>query len=283
MAVFAWGVLVLLFVEVPLIVLLDRFASGFLPMLSQFGKMSPQEMNALALDMQQRMALMQALLLPAFLVRAVIAAAVYRSVLEPSRSAFASLRIGRQEAWLLLLIFAFMALAYLVLIPLYFVVIAGVLGALLLVSPFNLIGPVAIVIALVAAIWAGARLSLAAPMTFADRRFRLFESWSATRRHGLTLVGLGLMIFLFSLVVNLVLIGVGLAVVLAIAGGWPTSVHQVGDWIVAVRALDLRQSAVWLVPLAVVAAALYGAMSAIVTAPWASAYQQLKARPIARA
>ena len=283
MAVFAWGVLILLFVEVPLIVLLDRFASGFLPMLSRVGRISPQEMNALSLDMQQRMALMQALLLPAFLVRAVIAAAVYRSVLEPSRSAFASLRIGRQEAWLLLLTFAFMALAYLVVIPLYLVVIGGVLGALLLVSPFNLIGPVAIVIALLAAIWGGARLGLAAPMTFADRRFRLFESWSATRRHGLALVGLGLMIFLFSLVVNLVLIGVGLAVVLAIAGGWPTSVHQVGDWIVAVRALDLRQAAVWLVPLAVVAAAIYGAMSAILIAPWASAYQQLKTRPVARA
>ena len=283
LTVFAWGAVLLLFVQAPMLFLLSRYAPDFLSILSRFGSTTPQAMNEFNLDLQQRMIPLQAMTLPTYIVHVVIVAAVYRAVLEPSRDAFASLRIGRQEGWLLLLTFAFMALVYLALIPLYLVIIGGVLGAVFLVSPFNLIGPVVIAVALLAAIWAVARLGMAAPMTFSDRRFRLFESWSATRGQGLRLVGLGLLIFLFSLVVELVLVGLVLAAVLAIVGHWPTSAHQVGVWLVALRDLDLRQAAVWLVPLAVAAAAIYGSTSAIVIAPWASFYQQLNAHPNAGA
>ncbi|HEY5411868.1 MAG TPA: hypothetical protein VIJ94_14195, partial [Caulobacteraceae bacterium] len=217
-AVFAWGVLIVLFVEVPLILLLDRFASGVLPVLNRLGSMSPQDANAFSFDLQQRMAVIQTIMLPAVLVRAVIAAAVYRAVLEPKRSAFASLRIGRQEAWLFFLTFAFMAFGYLVVIPFDLVLLIGIFGAILLKTPFSLIGPVVILLALLAGVWAVARLSLAGPMTFSDRNFRMFESWAATRRQGVKLVALGLMLFLFLLAVQLVLGGLVFAAVMAIGG-----------------------------------------------------------------
>lgn len=287
-AVFAWGVLLLLLVQAPAAFILLHVATGILPLISHMGPMSPEAANVFGLQLQQRMVLAQAMNLPTFIVRAVIAAAIYRAVLEPRQSAFASIRLGRQEAWLFLLPFAFVALSYLVLIPLELVLFAGIaaaatLGAALQ-APYNVIAPVAAGLALLLALlWAMARLSLAGPMTFAEREFRLFESWSATRRQGWRLLGLGLLLFLFLLLVEVIFWGIVIAVVLSMTGGRSISPHQIGDWIVALRDLDLRQAAVWLVPLAVVAAAVFGAINAIAVAPWASAYQQLNPRPDARA
>ena len=40
------------------------------------------------------------------------------------------------------------------------------------------------------------RLSMAAPMTFAERKLRIFESWELTKGHTLSLLGVGFLISL---------------------------------------------------------------------------------------
>ena len=57
-------------------------------------------------------------------------------------------------------------------------------------------------------IWVSLRLSMAAPMTFAERKLRIFESWELTKGHTLSLLGVG---FLISLIGGTVVTPVAIA------------------------------------------------------------------------
>ncbi len=145
---------------------------------------------------------------------AVINMAVVRAVMEPEAGAFAYLRLGRAELWLML--------ANFILFILYSIVSTAMAIPIALISVFAItmvprdFAPfVTLPFQLVTwalTIWLGLRFSMVAPMIFADRKFRLFESWSVTR--GLTgrlfLVGVVMVAVAFG--IYLVLAGLGLAV-----------------------------------------------------------------------
>ena len=162
-------------------------------------------------------------LLGAMVISAVVQGAIYRSVLTPDDIGFASMRLGGQELWLMLLAFVMtilMGILQLVLgIPQ--VIIIAVLS---LQSP-QLAIPVRMVMQLFVyaiVIWVSLRLSLAAPMTFAERKLRIFESWELTKGHTLSLLGVGFLISLIGGVLYLVLAIVGFAAGLSI---WRSTPH----------------------------------------------------------
>jgi hypothetical protein len=215
-------------------------------------------------------------------VRVIVVAAVYRAVLEPARPGFAYLRIGRREGWLLLLMLTLAILVACAIIPLELLMIVPVIALARAAAPALLVGGGGVLVGLAVLVWVLARLSMAAPMTFAERRFRLFESWRLTRGHGLALIALGLLVFLFAALVEVAIFALAAAVAVGFVG-WPMNFRTVLVGLNSLRLQGPEALAVWLVPIGLVAAAAFGALYAIVVAPWADVYAQLNGRPDSRA
>ena len=135
------------------------------------------------------------------LVRVMLAGAVFRAVLEPKESRWANLRLGMGEVMLALVVICvsiLLSLGAMVWIGLT----AGVGFALWQASHpatigFCILSGVALAVVL---IWLSLRFSLAAPMSFAERNFRLFESWKVTRGNALKLLLVALILVLIVMV-----------------------------------------------------------------------------------
>ncbi len=135
------------------------------------------------------------------IIGAMIQGAVLRSELEPDRRAFASLRFGGQELWLIAVNFvlgAVLAVAQIAMsIPVTIVTIGlGTGGGMVDVRA------VGQVIILAVTLWLWTRLCMGPVMSFRERQFRLFESWTLTKGHAGR-------IFLVMLLVWLMLLAVG--------------------------------------------------------------------------
>lgn len=207
----------------------------------------------------------------------VLFGAIYRSVLEPRNSAFAYLRLGAQELWML---FVGVVLFLLALTALAAAGLVIVLAALALgagrdpMTPWA--GGVAAVLSLAALggfTWAGLRLSLALPMTFSERKFALFAAWPLTRGRVWKLLGVSLALGLIVVIIELLLMslvaGAGLAVYLANQDYWLGLARDPRtDWFAHLAPVV----AVW----SVVAAVLSVGVRVIVIAPFADIYAQLR-------
>lgn len=228
-------------------------------------------------------AIMPLLMIASALFRAVMTGAVFRAVLEPPNSRWFYLRLGAQELWLILvsivmstllggvymiMLFPILPISFLlsgeesriglVLMPILMLAIMVVLGFLLL------------------------RFSMALPMTFARRRFQLFESWALTRGNawnlffvalllGVCLVAVEMVVWLILLVVGGVVLGANLPLLQDEA--------RIEAFFRQDPAVLMQIFLPWVVG-AVVVGSLIGAVATVIlTAPWADAYRQLAAEP----
>jgi hypothetical protein len=218
LAVLNWAVAYLVFVALPIFVILayalPQIVAGYQESLAQAAhhlRPDPARMMALRSRMFSYNPLIWLISLTA---HAVFMGAVFRAWLEPGDSRFGYLRLGARELWL--------GLTYLVL---------AVMGVILL---FTLFIPMAIAIGISAATsghggpglpatvllcaiaaagvgavaWVELRLSLALPMSFAQRRFVLYESWDLTRGQALKMAGVVLSLVLLIVLVELVFVSV---------------------------------------------------------------------------
>ena len=291
LAVLVWGGLVLVVFFLPLIGLswgmLSQF-SGFLK--AATGQSATASSGADTAMMAQMMQLQSQVIvldvvgsLFGVALHAVISGAVFRIVLEPENKGFFFLRVGPQELWLGLLFLTQAILGYIVLfVGILAVGLLAGLGYAIGSSGGSSAGAVAsILIGVVgglgvfgALIWAGLRLSMAAPLSFTDRQFRLFESWDFTRGQSWRLLGM------FALVV-LIIIGLEL-VLYAVLG---VGMLAVGSGMVAnLQALENQPPETWarlLLPLAatlsVVGAFVWAGLVTLIFAPVATAYRDLRA------
>jgi hypothetical protein len=218
-----------------------------------------------------------------FFLNAVIQAAVIRSVLEPQNKGFASIRLGSQEAALVLLYLVYI-LAFIV-VEVASIIVFAVLG--LLLRPLGYGGTMLLVLIGIAYWltfgWIATRFALAAPMTFVERRVRFFGSWEATRGNGwgvyglawlvaLTWIGCFIAWYIVNLIVSLLLVGAGMGA--AIAGGLQSSAANPA----ALQALWPMLVIYGLFSL-VAGSAFVGGSQALLQAPWAEAYRQLHGSP----
>ena len=233
--------------------------------------------------MQQKMMLFQPVIwLSALLSRAVVAGAVFRAVLEPRKGAFAYLRLGAQELWLVVLFLAMfflvMALIFVLAIPVGGITAAGAFGAKAGgASDFGMaaIICVGVLVYVCLFLWILLRFSLAAPMTFAAREFRLFESWSATKGHALKLFGMLILLLLIVMGFELIVGAVSVAVILPTLGMDFWRPEHLDAFFRQPVEVWVRDLAPWAVGVGLVVLFLIGALSAIVLAPWAVAFRQL--------
>jgi len=212
------------------------------------------------------------------LITAVVYCAVFRAVLHPERSAFAYLRLGAPEFFLVVLIFAaFVALfiGLLILIIPTSIVIGvtvalthgGGAAALILL-------PIVMLAMMAAAIFIGLRFAFVGPMMVEDGKFHLFESWSLTRGRVLSLFLLGLGLFGIFLLIDVVL----LAIMLAAGAVEVQSLGGVAQVLAQLRASPMALAgklAPLLAGIAVVEIPIAGCLMAIGAAPWARAYRDM--------
>ncbi|MFI4976360.1 MAG: hypothetical protein ACHP84_17640 [Caulobacterales bacterium] len=220
------------------------------------------------------------LLLVGWVVGAMVNMAVIRAVLEPENSAYAYLRLGSQELWLMLV--------NLVIFVLYFVLLFAcfmVVGILSLLAGSNagaravlsFVGTIAIYGVM---IWLWLRLSMAPAMVFADKRFRLFESWSMTRGHAGALFVVGVLVFVVAFALEIVLMVIGFAV----GAGFFAQVTQLlssPDVATMAPAAILAAFGPILLVFGVLYAIAVMVMVPIMFAPWPHAYRQLKGADVA--
>ena len=154
----------------------------------------------------------------------VFSAAVYRAILRPEDNGLARLRFGADELrliglYLLLGLFLFVVFVVLALVA---ALLAGGVIAVTRSSGNAGIGLTVVIIylALIAG-WAllGVKLSFAGPMTFAQKRIRLFSSWNATKGKFWPLLGCYLLAFVFMIIIALADLVVSGAVMFGMGGG----------------------------------------------------------------
>ena len=212
---------------------------------------------------------------------AVINMAVVRAVMEPEASAFAYLRLGAVELWLMLanflLFILYSIVSTLMAIPVALVSIVAITmvkdAAPFVTLPFQ-------AVTWVATIWLGLRFCMVAPMIFADRKFRLFESWNFTRGRVAGLFQVGLIMVLVTAGIYLVLAAVGFAVGVPMFAEFANS-------ITAQAFFSQTSAQVWrqIEPFLVLYIVLVWIGSTVLFplffAPWPDVYRQLKGGELA--
>jgi hypothetical protein len=291
LSVLVWGLAYLLLVGVPVALVFAWAGPDLINFIHAVAQRAHDEIEApfdpsMMMPFQGKMMLLQPVLfLSGLLGRAVLAGAVFRAVLEPRNRGFAGLRIGAQELWL-----AVLFLAYTILMVLFVIAVAlacglvglaltAALGAAHLASVWTtIVWIVACLIAIVVFIWVMLRFSLAFPMTFAEREFRLFESWSLTKGRAWKLLGLALLLAVVMFAVVLVLDGAIFGIVF---GTGMAAFNDQGERMIAFfhqpPEVWMRALAPWAAVFLLVGSWLTAALTAILLAPWAVAYKGLAA------
>jgi len=209
---------------------------------------------------------------------AVMYCAAYRAVLHPEQSAFGYLRVGMPELYVgALLIGAYFVFFIGILI---IVIVVGIIVAIFAVMHLwpaaIILGIVGALAVIVASFYIALRFSLIGPMIVDDGKFHFEDAWALTRGHVLPLFLVALVLVLVVLaaeiVLGLVFVAIGLGGLSALAGGLgnlPTFFQQpVGTIFARLSPLLVIAAMIW-IPVA-------GAMNAILLAPWARAYRDLK-------
>lgn len=217
-----------------------------------------------------------AVLLPAaIIVGSVIYGAVNRAVLRPEERAFGYMRFGADELRIIAVSLILIVLFIGVVIGLGLVVgiIAGVLASVLGDAGSIIVIPA--VIALYAAmIWLVIRFSLAIPITVAERRIAVFDSWRMTKGHFWGLLGMALLATVMAMVVYFLFALVAAPIFFFAMGGF--------EHIAALQTMSPMEIATTMAPFAIAALIFYAIvsslMAAITYAPFASAYLGLTGR-----
>jgi hypothetical protein len=210
------------------------------------------------------------------LLSAVLSAGVARAVLSPADKAFGYLRLGGDE----LRVLAVNVILSLVM-GLGFFVLAMVVGVVAtVVGQSNqgagvLVGVLAGLAALVLAVWVSIRLSLAVPLTMAQKRIAPFASFQATKGHTLPILGMAVIAFIMSILVSLLGSVVALPIMMVTGGGLEQLAALEGQSTQAI----LQTAAPGLLAWGVVNAVLSALQLAVVYAPFAAAYRDLMGLP----
>ena len=222
---------------------------------------------------------MLGLILPISLVLGSVSyAAVNRAVVRPSESAFGYLRLGMDEVRVFVVSLV-LSIVFGLGFGLAGGLIFGVMGAMAAMMSDNagLVGLLMVVAGLLFValiIWVVVRLSLALPITVAERRIAIFDSWKLTKGHFWGLLGMAILAWVLCLVVQILLSIVLMPILFAVSGGFEN--------LAAIETMQPMEILQTMAPMAItilVFAAIVSALQlAIMYAPFASAYMGITGR-----
>ena len=274
LAVLVWGLVMFAFFLAILVSVTAMFGSLW-QAVEQADGAEPSLGDVLAMQVQLMM-FQFGIWLASILVRVVLTCAVFRAVLEPQDDRFAYMRLGKAEL-LVALVLLCLSIILTILIMGGLLVGVGVTMAAWAASKALAIGLGMLIFLalLVLFAWVGVRLSIALPMTFAERRFRFFEAWELTRGNVGNLFLVLLVVIAIVLLIEIAIGGLVAAIVLSMAAGGAFTEASV-------EAFFQRPPQEWLgvlgpavLGLGALFAVILAALQAIVTAPWAAAYRAL--------
>lgn len=210
----------------------------------------------------------------AMIFSAINHAAVFRAVLRPQEKGFFYFRIGGDELRILLVnvVLTVIFVCAVVVAAIAVGVAAGVAKAAGGTTAAWLSGVLLGLVCIGLVIWVAVRLSLALPVTFAEKRIALFDSWRLTQGRSWSLIGMLLLATIFSMVVSL-LGGLIANAAAAVTGGGLAVLGTIKnpDWTALAPSLIAPLAAYGVINLV-----LASLQTAIVYAPLASAYRTLK-------
>ncbi|MBU4434374.1 MAG: hypothetical protein KKC14_08180 [Alphaproteobacteria bacterium] len=291
-AVVCWALVFLVLLLGPVLALVIQMAPALIDFIHT-AKMQAQAGDEMSPALMHRMMGLQSGLMGLQLmswfwsagVKAVICAAVFRAVLHPGQDAFGYLRLGAQELWLALLFLVEAVLAMIVVV--LAALLTGLVAALLFVIAskvggggglaIKVVGCVAVLALPVSLIWVALRLSMAAPMTFADKTFRLFESWSLTRGKAWSLLGIAVLTVIFVILIEMLVEGVSFGALFLL--GAPHMAKADPEQVMALLEQPpmvlLHRFWPWVAGLGVIWSMMAAIIVTVFCAPWAAAYKAL--------
>ena len=271
MAVIFWALFYML-IMVAALALIGGSLIGLMGMAEELEATSPTSPEAFMPILASYMAILAVVLPVSLVASAMIYAAVARAVLRPAESAFGYLRLGMDEVRVLVvslvLFVVFVALTAL---------LGGIVGVAIAVTaaaeaPALWLLVVLLVLAAIAVcIWLAVRLSLAIPITMAERRIAIFDSFALTKGRFWPLLGMALLAGVMSIVVSLLGSLVGMPIQLA-TGGLEGLAGLEGESLPVIIQAAWPAITAWIVLNAVMSAL----QVAVVYAPFSAAYRDIK-------
>jgi hypothetical protein len=222
----------------------------------------------------QMMGLLFAVLLPVSLIAsAMIYAAIARSVLRPGESAFGYLRLGMDEVRVLV-VSVVLFLVFMVLMAVSSGLIGVAVGMTVAAeAPALWLLVVLLVLATIALFaWLSVRLSLAIPITMAERRIAIFDSFGVTKGRFWPLLGMALLAWILSVVVGLLGSLVAMPLELATGGGIKALEGLEDESLQVILQSAWPAIAAWILINSVMSAL----QVAVVYAPFSAAYRDIK-------
>ncbi len=222
--------------------------------------------------------LMFGLALPLVLVLGgVLNAAVARAVLRPSEKRFGYMRLGADE--LRVIVVSVVLHLMMGLLGAVCVAVIGMVAGFGTASGQTWMWLVAVLLGLATfalLIWLSVRLSLAIPITVAERRIALFESFALTRGRALPLLGMAIIVIIMTLLVGLLSSIIALPLTLMSGGGLDGLAAFDGQSTMAILQQAGPMIAIW-----GVLNALFSALQlAVMYAPFSAAYRDIKGLPV---
>ncbi|WP_426042055.1 hypothetical protein [Brevundimonas sp. TWP2-3-4b1] len=233
---------------------------------------SAQELEALG---QTYLGFMALALPLGLVIGAVLNAAVARAVLFPAEKGFGYMRLGGDELRVLAVSVILGIVFFAVSIVLFGVV--GVLAGLAAQANAGvgiLVGVLVGLGACVVLFWLAIRLSMAIPLTVAEKRIAPFASFAMTKGHTLPLLGMAVIAFIMSILVTLLGTIIALPITLATGG-----IQQLATMDGQSTAQILQAAGAGLIGWGVVNAIFSALQIAVVYAPFSAAYRDLKGLP----
>lgn len=220
--------------------------------------------EALAMQLLGAYGRVIAVALPLSLVAsAIIWPAIVRSVLTPEDSRFGYLRLGRDE------LNTFVVVLALSLVWVAALVLAGAIVGLAALAgvAFAVLTGLLVFFGLVAfALWFGVKFSLAVPITVAEKRIAIMDSFRMTKGHFWPLLGMALLAGILSFGVNLLVNIIAMPFAAISGGGFGLLTGQ------GVTALTI----IGFIGTVVLSLLMASAQALILYAPFVSAYRMLK-------
>lgn len=207
-------------------------------------------------------------------VGAMLAAAVARGVLTPNAGGFGYLKLGMDEVRVFVVTLVLSLLSMVLLMLLVFAV--GIAVGIAQASGTGIAVLAAVIVGLAGvalAIWLAVRLCLAVPITVAEKRIAIFDSFAVTRGRFWPLLGMivltGVMVIIIGVLSSIITMPLGL-----MSGLEPWSFGSGSTDIEAMQArFDLSNP--WVIASAVVEAVVYALTVGVLYAPFAAAYRDI--------
>ena len=284
LAVFVWGGVKTAFLAGFFALMAPMYVAMFTQIAHQAASGAAAAPNPAALaGMMQYQSLSLLLQVVGLFVNAVLYCAVFRAVIHPDQNRFACMRLGAAELFVFVLMIGEFIVFFIA--ALFVGLIAGLVIGLLSVLHAGAIAALLGVILGVLGVWGvvytALRLGMIGPMIVDDGKFHLLDAWALTkgRAGGLFLIG-----FCVSAILIAVLIVLEIVLVAAFMG---VGLHALGGGGSEATAALFKQNPTAVlskfIPLVVcalvIAIPVYGAVLAIMGAPWARAYLDLRQMP----